>query len=212
MTITFTEYEQLLNKLHTLNLNTKCKLICQKVNTTFTEIADKIPKRVSQYRPTENRIWIYIFLVTVSTVCVTLFTYSAPVQLGKAAESIFEVQHPHRADSLLPQTNRLFTGKWRAKGTWSLPWFLNHGARNEGSFCILYIAEIRYFVEIEGSVCKQKNQDTYLTRAPTQNCKWLTTTQPGTLETLRNKETAGLSNEKGNQNESIKSGLRSLWQ
>jgi len=34
--------------------------------------------------------------------------------------------------------------------------------------------------------------------------KCLTTTQPGTLETLRNKEIEGLSIEKGNQNESIK--------
>jgi len=31
--------------------------------------------------------------VTVGTTCVTLFTYSAPVQLGKATKSIFEVQH-----------------------------------------------------------------------------------------------------------------------
>jgi len=44
MTITCTEYKQLLNKLNTTNLNTKCKLTCQKVNITFTEITDKIPK------------------------------------------------------------------------------------------------------------------------------------------------------------------------
>jgi hypothetical protein len=47
---------------------------------------------------------------------------------------------------------------------------LNHGEGEEGSFCILCITEIINFVEIQGSVCKHKNQHTFLTRAPTQNC------------------------------------------
>ena len=139
-------------------------------------------------------VLLYIFLVTVGTVCVTLFTYSAPVQLDKAAEPIFEVQHTLRADSLLPRTNRLFTGKWRAKGAWRLTWFLNHRARKEVGLCILCTAEIRYFVEIQGSVCKQKNQPTYLTRAPTQNCfnndqvsNYNTTRYPGNTEKQRNR-------------------------
>jgi hypothetical protein len=88
---------------------------------------------------------------------------------------------------------------------------LNHGAGEEGGFCILCIAEIRYFVEIQGSIHKQKNQHTYLTRAPTQNCLnkdrvpfYNTTRYPRNIIKQRN------SNEKGNQNETIKSRLRSL--
>lgn len=132
--------------------------------------------------------------MTVGTVCVTLFTYSAPVQLDTAAEPTFEVQHTHRTDSLFPWPNRLFTGKWRAKGAWRLTWFLNHRAGEETGLCILCNAEIRYFVEIQCSVCTQKNQHTYMTRVPNQNClnndqvsNYNTTRYPRNTEKQRNR-------------------------
>ena len=92
-----------------------------------------------------------------------------------------------------PTNKQAVHWKMEGKGTWSLRWFLNHGAGEEGGFCILCIAEITYFVEIQGSVCKQKNQHTYLTRAATQNCLnedrvpyYNTTRYPRNIEKQRN--------------------------
>jgi hypothetical protein len=44
---------------------------------------------------------------------VALFTYSAPVQLDKAAEPTFEVQHTQTADSLLPGTDSSLQNGWQ---------------------------------------------------------------------------------------------------